>query len=206
MNRLKMLIIVSVIFSGSSRNSVKNTSEEPSTGIEINHWIYNIYDSQKDIIDNKISDLQKEKIVLEQEIKDLESEIALQEQLEEENRIKEQKHGLSDEQWQILLAVVQQEGGSSYESANAVMSCIMNRVYDQRMGSDIWSVITRPGQFEAYLAGHYTKHLGNINPNVEQAVIDVLENGSSHNYLFFHATYLDYDASNGMVVGGNYYY
>ena len=39
-------------------------------------------------------------------------------------------------------------------------------------GSDVMSVITAPGQFEAYLSGAYTQRLGTDMPEVERAVTD----------------------------------
>lgn len=115
-------------------------------------------------------------------------------------------HGLSDWQYETLLAVVQQEGGHDYNSARWVMSTIMNR-RGTWFGNDIWDVVTKSGQFEAYGAGHYRKHLGKASDAVKQGVHDVISGGSVHNYDSFNAKWLaDEKGLVGPNVGGNIYF
>lgn len=115
-------------------------------------------------------------------------------------------HGLSDWQYETLLAVVQQEGGYDYNSARWVMSTIMNR-RGTWFGNDIWDVVTKSGQFEAYGAGHYKKHLGKASDAVKQGVHDVINGGSVHNYDSFNARWLaDAKGLVGPNVGGNIYF
>ena len=115
-------------------------------------------------------------------------------------------HGLSDWQYETLLAVVQQEGGYDYNSARWVMSTIMNR-RGTWFGNDIWDVVTKSGQFEAYGAGHYRKHLGEVSDVVKQGVHDVINGSSVHNYDSFNAQWLaDEKGLVGPNVGGNIYF
>ena len=115
-------------------------------------------------------------------------------------------HGLSNSQYETLLAVVQQEGGYDYNSARWVMSTIMNR-RGTWFGNDIWDVVTKSGQFEAYGAGHYRKHLGEVSDVVKQGVHDVINGVSVHNYDSFNARWLaDEKGLVGPNVGGNIYF
>ena len=114
---------------------------------------------------------------------------------------------LTSEQYHVLQAVVQQEGGYEYENALWVMSTIQNRVDDERFPDTYWEVITQDGQFESYLASHYEKHLGNIDEDVARAIEDVMENGSVHDYLFFYADWYAQQVGRlGVSHGGNTYF
>ncbi len=78
----------------------------------------------------------------------------------------------------FICAVVQQEGGASYEGALAVITCIMNRADSGRWGgNDPVSVITAPGQFSAYLDGDYARYLGCSSAGVQNAVRDCIGKG-----------------------------
>lgn len=114
---------------------------------------------------------------------------------------------LNADQYSVLIAVVRQEGGDSYESAYAVMSTIVNRVNQGGWGSGVWGVITAPGQFEAYGAGHYYRHLGVSHPAVEQAIQDVLSYGPNHSMnSFWESGYADMMGRSGVDIGGNRYF
>ena len=114
---------------------------------------------------------------------------------------------LNADQYSVLIAVVRQEGGDSYESAYAVMSTIVNRVNQGGWGSGVWGVITAPGQFEAYGAGHYYRHLGVSHPSVEQAIQDVLSYGPNHSMnSFWESGYADMMGRSGVDIGGNRYF
>lgn len=111
-------------------------------------------------------------------------------------------------QYNTLLAVVQQEAGYDYHSALAVMSVITNRVDNGAYGGDtIWEVVTAPGQFEAYGAGHFEKHLGNIAPETEKAVQDALKGHKTVSYLnFWTDDYAAQKGVSGVNIGGNVYF
>lgn len=115
---------------------------------------------------------------------------------------------LEDWQYNTLLAVVQQEAGYNYESALAVMSVITNRVDAGAYGGDtVWEVITAKSQFEAYGAGHYQKHLGNIDPEIERAVSEALSGKKTVSYLnFWEANYAAKKGQSGQNIGGNVYF
>ena len=115
---------------------------------------------------------------------------------------------LEDWQYNTLLAVVQQEAGYNYESALAVMSVITNRVDAGAYGGDtVWEVITAKSQFEAYGAGHYQKHLGNIDPQIERAVSEALSGKKTVSYLnFWEANYAAKKGQSGQNIGGNVYF
>ncbi|MEG0377349.1 MAG: G5 domain-containing protein, partial [Eubacterium sp.] len=87
----------------------------------------------------------------------------------------------------LICAIVAHEGGTSYEGALAVISCVMNRVDNGGWGgSSAIGVLTAPGQFSSYLDGYYTQYLGNTPASVQQAVTDCMEGGvRSHGYTSF---------------------
>lgn len=106
----------------------------------------------------------------------------------------------------FICAVVAQEGGTSYEGALAVISCIMNRVDSGAWGgSDAISVITAPWQFAAYDGGNgpYQKYLGQSLPEVQQAVIDCMQGGiRSHSYQSFRSSDSQHPAGAVQIPSG----
>ncbi len=103
----------------------------------------------------------------------------------------------------LICAIVQHEGGASYEGALAVMSCVMNRVDSGRWGgSDPVSVLTAPGQFSSYLDGYYKQFLGRTSLEVQRAVLDCLNGKRSHPYQSFRS----YPTSGSIQIGGNYFF
>lgn len=116
---------------------------------------------------------------------------------------------LTQAQYEVLCAVVQQEAGAdSYEGLAAVMSVITNRVDAGWMGAtNVYEVITTAYQFEAYGAGHYEKHLGNISDATIQAVNDGLAGVKSTSATSFRST--SYAAQNGYTgvdIDGNTFF
>lgn len=111
-------------------------------------------------------------------------------------------------QYDIVVAVVQQEGGDNYESALWVASTIVNRTENPKFNANtIYDTVIAEGQFEAYGAGHYQKYLGNTSKTVKKAVSDVLKNGPVHNFHYFWgAEYANMMGRNGVNVGGNVYF
>lgn len=108
--------------------------------------------------------------------------------------------GLSASDFDLVCAIVQHEGGSSYEGALAVMSCVMNRC--DKSGSGPVAVLTAPGQFSSYLDGYYTQFLGNTSSTVQQAVTDCLNGTRSHPYTSFRS----YETSGSVCIGGNWFF
>ena len=111
-------------------------------------------------------------------------------------------------QYDIVVAVVQQEGGDNYESALWVASTIVNRTENPKFNANtIYDTVIAEGQFEAYGAGHYQKYLGNTSKTVKKAVSDVLKNGPVHNFHYFWgAEYANMMGRHGVNVGGNVYF
>ena len=119
-------------------------------------------------------------------------------------------NGLTNEQYNILLMVVQQEAGvsASYDAKLAVMSVITNRVdvnYDN--ASNVWDVITSPGQFESYGASHYTRHYGQVNQSTISAVNEALNGRKNNSYLnFWSQEYANNMGQSGELFGGNVFF
>lgn len=116
---------------------------------------------------------------------------------------------LTASQYETLLAVVQQEsGGQDYEATLAVVSVMTNRVDNGSYGGKtIWEVITSPGQFEAFGANHYTRHLGHITEVTKQAVKDGLAGKKNLSYLNFWTDEYAYARGvYGMNIGGNVFF
>lgn len=111
---------------------------------------------------------------------------------------------VSDSDFSLICAIVQHEGGASYESAMAVMSCVLNRADAGNWGggNDPAGILTASGQFESYFAGYYTQFLGNADASVQQAVRDCLAGTRSHSYERFRG----YETTNSENLGGNYYF
>lgn len=117
--------------------------------------------------------------------------------------------GLTQEQYNVLCAVVQQEAGAdNYAGLAAVMSVITNRVDSNWMGAtNVYEVITTAYQFEAYDAGHYEKHLGNISDATIQAVNDGLAGVKSTSATSFRSTsYAVQNGYTGVNIDGNTFF
>ena len=107
----------------------------------------------------------------------------------------------------MICAIVASEGNSTYDSALAVITCVMNRCDTGAWGGkDPISVLTAPGQFAGYLDGPYTRYLNHGYPaHVEQAVSDCLDKGiRNHNCLGFRS-YPGWSGGQEINIGGNYY-
>lgn len=102
----------------------------------------------------------------------------------------------------LICAVVQQEGGATYEGALAVMTCVMNRV-DLGYAKSAADVLKASGQFEAYFSGAYQEYMGSSSEGVQMAVKDVMENGiRCHGYKNFRS----YETTNSVCMSGNWYF
>lgn len=115
---------------------------------------------------------------------------------------------LTDAQHNTLLAIVQQEsGGRDYEAILAVVSVMTNRVDSGDYQDSIWGVATASGQFEAYGAGHYTRHIGAITEETRLAVKDGLEGKKNVSTLnFWTDDYAEARGVTGVNIGGNIFF
>lgn len=134
--------------------------------------------------------------------------------------VSDSKYGKGLEDWQlnILYAVVQQEAvgltsesqlrPDAYESMLAVMSSMTNRVDGSDWyGTNIYEVMTKRNQYEAYGADHYKPHLGNITETTKRAVHDGLKGVKNHNFLNFRSDwYAEQYGYTGVNIGGNVYF
>lgn len=115
---------------------------------------------------------------------------------------------LTEVQYNTLLAVVQQEsGGQDYEAVLAVVSVITNRVDSGSYQESVWGVTTASGQFEAYGAGHYQRHIGNITDATKKAVKDGLAGKKNVSALnFWTDEYAEARGVTGVNIGGNIFF
>lgn len=116
-------------------------------------------------------------------------------------------YGLSEDELNLIYAVVMQEGGPTYESAEAVMSTIMNRVNNPDKwgwaGETIIDQITYPQQYCYSLDDYWVKYLGgNVPEEVKWAVMSVLDFGPVYEYDCFRGYYLE----GCECIGGNWYF
>ncbi len=118
----------------------------------------------------------------------------------------------SSSEYDIICAIVQQEGGSSYESALAVMSSAINRTRSRtwsRYGSTVYAQFTAPGQYCYSIDRYWVKYLnGNVSASVKQAVNDGLAGKTNHSYTSFRSKGAASSSmrANGTVIGGNVYF
>jgi len=117
----------------------------------------------------------------------------------------------SQEEMEIIWAVVAQEDNASYEGALAVISCVMNRVDSpawQSCGSNALQQIKSPSQFCYTIDTHWQARLGgNVPAYVKQAVSDCLERGvRNHSFCSFRSTRGSQTGENAVQIGGNWFF
>ena len=105
-------------------------------------------------------------------------------------------YGLTEDELNLVYAVVMQEGGPTYESAEYVMSTIINRVNNPDKwswaGETIIDQITYPQQYCYSLDDYWKQYLnGNVPDTVKNAVKSVIEFGPVHDYDCFRGYYLE---------------
>ena len=105
-------------------------------------------------------------------------------------------YGLTEDELNLVYAVVMQEGGPTYESAEYVMSTIINRVNNPDKwswaGETIIEQITYPQQYCYSLDDYWKQYLdGNVPDTVKNAVKSVIEFGPVHDYDCFRGYYLE---------------
>ena len=115
----------------------------------------------------------------------------------------------TQEQLELIWAVVRQEAGTGYESNLAVISTAMNRVDSPAWsycGSNAYEQLTAPGQFCYSIDNYWRQYLrGNVPETTKQAVRDCLVDGKrNHGYTSFRSGYVEGSVQIG--ENGNYYF
>lgn len=121
-------------------------------------------------------------------------------------------YNLTEDQLDVLYACVRQEGGGSYESSLAVMSCIMNRA--RANGTSPYIELTKANQFCYSIDPDngdrtWRRYLdGNVSDDVKRAVKDGLGGKITHNYRNFRtdSAAARRNHPNGEEIGGNWYF
>lgn len=116
-------------------------------------------------------------------------------------------YGLTEDELNLVYAVVMQEGGADYYSAEAVMSTIINRVNHPEKwswaGDTIIEQIKYPQQYCYSLDDYWVKYLdGNVPDTVKNAVKSVIEFGPVHDYDCFRGYYIE----GCEQIGDNWYF
>ena len=117
------------------------------------------------------------------------------------------KYVLSQEDYNLLVAVVSSESNKQKDDIMAVISVILNRC--DRSGKTPVEVITAPGQFSGYLDGYYLRYLNvdnTLKSNttlVQEVVNDALNGVRNNNYYSFRSWGSTYYSENYVVEYGN---
>lgn len=117
------------------------------------------------------------------------------------------KYVLSQEDYNLLVAVVSSESNKQKDDIMAVISVILNRC--DRSGKTPVEVITAPGQFSGYLDGYYLRYLNADNTLksnttlVQEVVNDALNGVRNNNYYSFRSWGSSYYSENYVVEYGN---
>lgn len=182
-------------------------------------------EKEKEIMEEKKKELEELKNEIEKKKESLEKEVEKQKQVVEEmseqtrenisNAINSNvsityttpnDYGYSDQQLDLICAIVAQECSSSYEGSLAVITCALNRCVSSKwsyLGSDPLSQLCARGQFTYSIDGKYKKRLnGNYADFVRQAVLDALAGKRNHNYLSFRG----YRKPGSVNIGDNWYF
>jgi hypothetical protein len=129
-------------------------------------------------------------------IQEPQEELVISEVVEVEDQKEFNYYGLTEDELNLVYAVVMQEGGPTYESAEYVMSTIVNRVNNPEKwswaGETIIDQITYPQQYCYSLDDYWKQYLdGNVPDTVKNAVKSVIEFGPVHDYDCFRGYYLE---------------
>ena len=119
--------------------------------------------------------------------------------------------GYSQDQLELIWAIVAQEDNGSYEGALAVISSAVNRCESPTwgyLGSDPLSQLTAPGQYCYSLDDYWRPRLGgNVPDYVRQAVEDCLVRGiRNHTYTSFRSTKGKTTGNDAVQIGGNWFF
>ena len=125
-------------------------------------------------------------------------------------------YDLSDDEFNVVVAVVAGEFGSDLNDALGVVSVILNRcdssTWVNWAGNTPYKQVIKSGQFEVYFKGYYKsympggKHYGGSKYQVaKQAVIDGFNGIRNNNYLGFRSWHSTGYSSKYIISGGNRY-
>jgi hypothetical protein len=108
------------------------------------------------------------------------------------------KYDLSEEDKQLLIAIVAAESDGTYDDSLAVDSSILNRCEDEAWQNEFGDTpidqVTGSGQYSVYSSGAYLTYMENPPEIVSLAVNDCLNGVRNNEYLSF--------LSNGSTSGG----
>ena len=112
----------------------------------------------------------------------------------------------TEDELNLIYAVVRQEGGPEFVSAQAVMSTVINRLNSDRWrycGSTVLEQIKYPNQFCYSLDNYWQRYLGgNVEDSVKEAVLEVLNGNTNHNYTSFRGNYVE----GSEQIGSNWFF
>ena len=125
-------------------------------------------------------------------------------------------YDLTDDEFDVVVAVVAGEFDKNFDDALAVVSVILNRCdspkWNTWAGNSPYLQVIRKGQFEVYFAGYYLAYMpggsqyGGTKYNIaRQALIDGLNGIRNNNYLGFRAWFVTGYSDKYIVDGGNRY-
>lgn len=117
---------------------------------------------------------------------------------------------LSDEDFELLCAIVSAESDKTYDDALAVITTILNRCetdnWIRSHGTDPIAQATAPNQFVVYQHGSYRVYMeGRAPETVVQAVKDALAGVRNHKYLSFRSNGTTSYSDNMISKTGNRY-
>ena len=126
------------------------------------------------------------------------------------------EYSLTDDEFNVVVAVVAGEFGSNLNDALGVVSVILNRcdsdTWVRWAGNNPYKQVIKKGQFEVYQKGYYLsympngKNYGGAKYQVaKQAVIDGLNGIRNNNYFGFRSWYSTGYSDKYVVSGGNRY-
>ena len=117
----------------------------------------------------------------------------------------------TQEQMELIWAIVAQEDNGSYEGALAVISTAMNRTESARWqyaGGNALAQLTAPGQYCYSMDNYWRVRLGgNVPDYVKQAVYDCLKRGIRNNgYTSFRSRKGKVTGNDAVQIGGNWFF
>ncbi|MDO4647828.1 MAG: C40 family peptidase [Eubacteriales bacterium] len=117
----------------------------------------------------------------------------------------------SQEQLELIWAIVAQEDNGSYEGALAVITSAMNRTESGvwgYAGGNALAQLMAPGQYCYSIDNYWKSRLnGNVPEYVKQAVNDCLKRGiRNHNYTCFRSTRGKTTGASAVQIGGNWFF
>ena len=126
------------------------------------------------------------------------------------------EYNLTDNEFDVVVAVVAGEYGSNLNDALGVVSVILNRcdssTWVRWAGDSPYDQVIKKGQFEVYFKGYYKSYMpngknygGTKYQIAKQAVIDGLNGIRNNNYLGFRSWYSTGYSDKYVVSGGNRY-